>query len=114
VELRRGQLGKPGYAHAHPWVVAFAFGLLHGFGFAGALRSIGLPDGAIAAPLLLFNLGIEAGPCVFVAALAALFWLLVRRLPGAGTALQRALPVVIGSLASWWLIERTAALVGQA
>ena len=104
VELRRGQLGKPGYAHAHPWVVAFAFGLLHGFGFAGALRSIGLPDGAIAAPLLLFNLGIEAGQIVFVTAVAALFWLLVRRAPAAAPALQRALPVVIGSLAAWWLI----------
>jgi HupE / UreJ protein len=114
VELRRGQLGKPGFAHAHPWVVAFAFGLLHGFGFAGALRGIGLPDGAIAAPLLLFNLGIEAGQVLFVAALAALFWLLVRRLPPARMALQQALPVVIGSLAAWWLIDRTVALVTQA
>jgi len=111
VELRRGQLGKPGFAHAHPWVVAFAFGLLHGFGFAGALRGIGLPDGAIALPLLLFNLGIEAGQVLFVAALAALFWLLVRQLPPARLALHRALPVVIGSLAAWWLIARTAALV---
>lgn len=110
VELARGQLGKPGYAHAHPWVVAFAFGLLHGFGFAGALRSIGLPDGAIAAPLLLFNLGIEAGQLAFATAAAALFWLLVRRAPAARPALQRALPMVIGSLAAWWLIERTAAL----
>jgi len=114
VELRRGQLGKPGFAHAHPWVVAFAFGLLHGFGFAGALRSIGLPDGAMAAPLLLFNLGIEAGQLVFVATVAALFWLLVRRAPASGPALRRALPVVIGSLAAWWLIERTTALVTQA
>jgi hypothetical protein len=110
VELRRGQLGKPGYAHAHPWVVAFAFGLLHGFGFAGALRSIGLPDGAIAAPLLLFNLGIEAGQVVFVAAVAGAFWLLVRRAPAARPALYRALPVAIGALASWWLIERSLAL----
>jgi len=110
VELRRGQLGKPGYAHAHPWVVAFAFGLLHGFGFAGALRSIGLPDGAIAAPLLLFNLGIEAGQVVFVAAIAGAFWLLMRTAPAARAALHSALPVVIGSLASLWLIERCLAL----
>jgi len=110
VELRRGQMGRPGFAQAHPWVVAFAFGLLHGFGFAGALRSIGLPDGALAAPLLLFNLGIEAGQVVFVSAGAGLFWLLVRAAPVARPALQRALPVVIGSLAAWWLIERTIAL----
>ena len=44
-----------------PWVVAFAFGLLHGFGFAGALAEIGLPPDGIAVPLLLFNLGVEAG-----------------------------------------------------
>jgi len=110
VELRRGQMGKPGYAHAYPWVVAFVFGLLHGFGFAGALRSIGLPDGAIATPLLLFNLGIEAGQLVFVVAVAVLFWLLVRRAPAARPALHRALPMVIGSLAAWWLIERSATL----
>lgn len=114
VELARGQQGRPGFAHQHPWVVAFAFGLLHGFGFAGALRGIGLPDGAIAAPLLLFNLGIEAGQLVFVAVVAALFWLLVRRAPAARPKLHRALPVGIGSLAAWWLIERTAALVTQA
>ena len=110
VELRRGQLGQSGFAHAHPWVVAFAFGLLHGFGFAGALRSIGLPDGAIAAPLLLFNLGIEAGQLVFVTVVAALFWQLVKRMPAARPALQRGSTMVIGSLAAWWLIARTAAL----
>ena len=110
VELRRGQMGKPGYAHAHPWVVAFAFGLLHGFGFASALRSVGLPDGEIAAPLLLFNLGIETGQVIYVSVVAGLFWLLVRRAPAARPALQRALPVLIGALASWWLIERTLAL----
>jgi hypothetical protein len=110
VELARGRRGKPGFAHAHPWVVAFAFGLLHGFGFAGALRGIGLPDDAVAAPLLLFNVGIEAGQLVFVTAVAALFWLLVRRAPAARPVLQRGLPTVIGALAAWWLIERTAAL----
>ncbi|HTQ36496.1 MAG TPA: HupE/UreJ family protein [Steroidobacteraceae bacterium] len=110
VELRRGQLGRPGYAHAHPWVVAFAFGLLHGFGFATVLRSVGLPDGQIAAPLLLFNLGIEAGQIAFVASAGALFWLLVRRAPAAGPALRRALPLAIGSLAGWWFIERAIAL----
>ena len=110
VELRRGQMGKPGYAHAHPWVVAFVFGLLHGFGFASALRSVGLPDGQIAAPLLLFNLGIEVGQVIYVSVAAGLFWLLVRRAPAARPALQRALPVLIGTLASWWLIERTLAL----
>jgi hypothetical protein len=110
VELRRGQLGRPGFAHSHPWAVAFAFGLLHGFGFAGALRSIGLPDGAIAAPLLLFNLGIEAGQLVFVGAVATLLRVLARRSPAAHQTLQRALPMLVGSLAAWWLIERTTAL----
>jgi hypothetical protein len=110
VELQRGQRGQPGFAHRHPWAVAFLFGLLHGFGFAGALRAIGLPDGAIAAPLILFNLGIEAGQIVFVAGVAGLFWMLIRRFSVARTAVIGALPVVIGTLAAWWLLERVAAL----
>ena len=45
-----------------PWIVAFTFGLLHGFGFAGALSEVGLPAGQIPVALLFFNLGVEAGP----------------------------------------------------
>jgi HupE / UreJ protein len=50
-----------------PWAIAFLFGLLHGFGFAGALREIGLPESGVPTALLSFNLGIEAGQLAIVA-----------------------------------------------
>jgi hypothetical protein len=109
-ELRRGQLGEASFTHRYPWVVAFLFGLLHGFGFAGALRSMGLPDGAIAMPMLLFNLGIEAGQIFFVAAASALLWLLARQTPRLHGAVLRGLPFAVGGFAAWWLLERVAAM----
>ena len=64
--------GQAGIAARAPWVVAFAFGLLHGFGFAGALSEIGLPAGHIPVALLFFNLGVEIGQLLFVAAVLGL------------------------------------------
>jgi hydrogenase/urease accessory protein HupE len=58
-----------------PWIVAFTFGLLHGFGFAGALSEIGLPQGHIPLALLFFNLGVEAGQLLFITSVLALLWL---------------------------------------
>jgi hydrogenase/urease accessory protein HupE len=99
-----------------PWIVAGAFGLLHGLGFAGALAELGLPEGEIPAALLAFNLGIEAGQLVFVgAALAARSAL--RRLAAIGDAagdgwlLRRAPSYAIGTLAAFWLLERGAGLL---
>ena len=61
VEILHRQRGRTGIATRKPWVVAFVFGLLHGLGFAGALREIGLPDDAIPLALAFFNVGVEAG-----------------------------------------------------
>jgi hypothetical protein len=99
-------------------VVAFTFGLLHGFGFASALNEVGLPQNAIPIALLFFNVGVEVGQLLFIAAVLAVvalgrtalqmfqfptldsgifaFW---RRLP----------PYAIGSVAMFWVIERIAA-----
>ena len=55
-----------------PWIVAFTFGLLHGFGFAGALAEVGLPHGHIPTALLFFNVGVEIGQLVFVGAVLTL------------------------------------------
>lgn len=107
VELVGRERGETGWAGRHPWLVAFPFGLLHGFGFAGALRDIGLPAGDIPSALLFFNLGIEAGQVAFVLAVLAIAWLLGRAGPLWLPALQRASPYVIGSLASYWVIGRT-------
>ena len=66
-EVVRGLRGKPGLTARAPWVVAFAFGLLHGFGFAGALAEVGLPQKAIPIALFTFNVGVEIGQLLFVA-----------------------------------------------
>ena len=87
-----------------PWFVAFAFGLLHGFGFAGALAQVGLPRGEIPRALLSFNLGIELGQIAFAAAILALVAVLPRRWHAAG---RLAAAYGIGALGMLWLYERT-------
>lgn len=97
-------------ARRFPALVAFVFGLVHGLGFAGALKEIGLPQSHLPTALLTFNLGVEAGQLAVV----ALAWVLVqgvRRWPRAMTARVPAL-YAIGSIAAWWSIERIAAIVG--
>ena len=105
-EIIRAREGKAGIAARAPWVVAFAFGLLHGFGFAGALSEVGLPAGNIPVALLFFNVGVEIGQLLFVAVvlgLAALFQLSRHPLPRWATL---APPYLIGSLAMFWVIQR--------
>jgi hydrogenase/urease accessory protein HupE len=109
VELMHEYKGKTGLAVRYPWIVAFTFGLLHGFGFAGALADIGLPQADIPLALFFFNVGVEVGQLAFVVVVLALLWLFnkikftwpvwVKWLP----------PYAIGSLASFWLIERVIA-----
>jgi hypothetical protein len=117
VEILHRHRGQTGIATRKPWIVAFVFGLLHGLGFAGALREVGLPDVAIPLALAFFNVGVEAGQLLFVAAVFLLFrlvnQLMNRRgaaaepsfLPGAGV--TRLASYLIGTLAAFWLIERT-------
>lgn len=105
-EILRSRRGQRGLAERAPWIVAFAFGLLHGFGFAGALADVGLPQNDIPLALLLFNAGVEAGQLAFVAIVLAVIALLRRiRLP-----LPRWAPLVppyaIGSVAMFWVIQR--------
>lgn len=89
-----------------PWLVAFAFGLLHGFGFAGALAEIGLPQGEVPAALLAFNLGVEAGQIGVIAAVLALRAAVVRLAPKSETPALRMATYGIGIISSYWLIER--------
>jgi hydrogenase/urease accessory protein HupE len=106
LEIVRAREGRPGIAAQAPWIVAFAFGLLHGFGFAGALSEVGLPAGHIPVALLFFNVGVEAGQLLFVAvvlSLAALVALGRRPLPHW---VSLAPAYLIGSVAMFWVIQR--------
>jgi len=105
---------EPTLTQRWPWVVAFAFGLLHGLAFAGALSDIGLPkDGAVLA-LLLFNVGVEIGQLMFIAGAVAVILALRRirlRAPVLDAPWAQALPAyVIGGLAAFWVIERVLAV----
>ena len=89
-----------------PWAVAFAFGLIHGFGFAGALADIGLPQTQLAAALFAFNVGVEAGQ-LLVVALTIVILTALRRMPE--RLRSRALTTAtygIGTVGSFWLVER--------
>ncbi len=101
--------GDAGLASRWPWGVAFAFGLLHGFGFASALGEVGLPKDAVLPALLLFNLGVEIGQLAFVAAVLALYSALRRIVPGLLERGRWLAPYAIGGLAGFWCIERSVA-----
>jgi hypothetical protein len=101
--------GREGITARQPWVVAFAFGLLHGFGFAGALSEVGLPQGHIPQALLFFNLGVELGQLLFIAAVLTLRTLVQRvRIP-LPRWVELVPPYAIGSVAMFWVIQRIAA-----
>jgi hydrogenase/urease accessory protein HupE len=110
-EIVRRWRGESSFTMRHPWVVAFAFGLLHGFGFAGALAQLGLPRSEVPLALLLFNVGVEIGQLGFVAVVLLsertfrrldLHWpTLVARLPG----------YVVGTFGAYWTIQRVAVLL---
>ena len=111
-EVVRKERGETSLTIRHPWVVAFAFGLLHGFGFASGLTALGLSGKEIPLALLMFNVGVEIGQLVFVAVIIALErsfrtleihwprW--VQWLPG----------YTVGSLGAYWTIQRTLLLFG--
>jgi len=113
-EVVRTWRGETSLTIRYPWVVAFAFGLLHGFGFASGLAAMGLPKAEIPLALLLFNVGVEIGQVAFVLLVT---WLvrsfrvlevrwprLVERLPG----------YAVGTLGAYWTIERTLILLAGA
>jgi len=110
-EIVRLGRGQPSLTARWPWVVAFSFGLLHGFGFASALVEVGLPTGDIPLALLAFNVGVELGQLAFIAVILGGLALVKRiSLPAAVHRRGRAVaPYAIGTLAAFWFIERVAA-----
>jgi len=107
------ELAKQGRAEAgltvrHPWIVAFVFGLLHGFGFAGALREVGLPESDVPLALLTFNIGVELGQLLFIAGVLLVLALL-GRVRTRSPAWTHAMPAyAIGTMATFWLLQRIA------
>jgi len=110
-EIARAWRGETSFTISHPWVVAFAFGLLHGFGFASGLTALGLPRGDIPLALLMFNVGVEIGQLAFV----ALILLLVRAFKVIDMHwphwVEWAPAYVVGSLGAFWTIDRVVLMV---
>lgn len=108
MEIIHEKQGKIGLTSRYPWIIAFIFGLLHGFGFAGALAEIGLPQQAITLALIFFNIGVELGQLMFVATIVFIVVMLQRlTYPAVLNKLQTIVVYMIGGISSFWLIERT-------
>jgi len=105
VEIINNLNGKQTITSKKPWLVAFTFGLLHGFGFAGALANIGLPQQDIPWALAFFNIGVELGQIAFV--LVVLIFIRLFALKKKWPLFVKKVPAyAIGSLAAFWLVER--------
>ncbi|MGA2231821.1 MAG: HupE/UreJ family protein, partial [Tepidisphaeraceae bacterium] len=111
-EIVRRKRGQTSLTIEHPWVIAFAFGLVHGFGFASGLTALGLTHREIPPALLLFNVGVEIGQLMFVAIILALeksFQVLEVH----WSEWAQWIPAyTVGSLGAFWTIQRTAMLIG--
>jgi hypothetical protein len=111
-EILRAQQGGTSLTIRHPWIVAFAFGLLHGMGFASGLRSLGLTGTALLAPLVLFNIGVEIGQLAFIALVLAMrrsFRLMAIRWP---RPVALTPTYAIGILGAMWTFQYSALLFG--
>ena len=110
LEALRRRAGHEDLSARFPWLIAFGFGLIHGFGFAGALSEIGLPEGAKAWALLLFNVGVELGQLALIAGLLVAGLALKQLRSAAFEPALRVCAYVVGIAGAYWSIERTAAL----
>jgi hydrogenase/urease accessory protein HupE len=113
VEIARKNRDETSFTLQWPWVVAFCFGLLHGFGFAGALAQIGLPQRDLPLALFTFNVGVEIGQLMFVAIVLSLLALLLRcRLPRPAVLYARPIASYgLGTLAAFWFFERVSSFL---
>ena len=112
-EIVHAHQGWQGWTERWPWIVAFTFGLLHGFGFAGALNAVGLPQTAIPVALLFFNVGVEIGQLIFIAVILSIMalgrWYIQRTAIPKPAWAWRVAPYSIGGVAAFWMIQRIAA-----
>jgi hypothetical protein len=108
VYVRRG---RTGLTSRFPWIVSFAFGLIHGLGFAGALGELGLPQAEVPSALLFFNLGVEAGQLLFVAGWFVVIGLISKMKFKLPARLALAPEYALGIMASYWLLDRSIAML---
>ena len=106
VEIAKQDPNNPRLSERLPWAVAFGFGLIHGFGFAGALREIGLPEDDVAWALLTFNIGVELGQLLIISLCLASIALVQRVKPAALRPSTLAATYEIGITASFWFLQR--------
>jgi hydrogenase/urease accessory protein HupE len=104
-ELVKMNRGEVVISAQKPWLVSFTFGLLHGLGFAGALKDVGLPQTQVPAALALFNIGVEVGQLIFIMIMLFIGRLLMKKFT-ASTFVKFFPAYVIGSVAAFWLVER--------
>ena len=109
-EIVHSRQGRSGLTEKFPWIVAFTFGLLHGFGFASALSEVGLPQSAIPVALLFFNVGVEIGQLLFIASIFAITGLarqVAQRIGVSQPTWAWRIPAyAIGSISAFWVIQR--------
>ena len=110
-EVVMSQRGKLTLVHEKPWIVAFVFGLFHGFGFAGALGELGLSSDDIPLALLFFNLGVEGGQVLFIIGMIAVITAFARLFANSVASAHRGLAYGLGGVACFWFLERLPALV---
>jgi hydrogenase/urease accessory protein HupE len=103
--------GQFSLTEKYPWMVAFAFGLFHGLGFAGALSEIGVPQHEVPLALFMFNVGVETGQLLFIGVVLSVIAVLKKLSVTAPQGAWRLLPYSIGSVAAFWTIERVASFL---
>jgi hypothetical protein len=120
-EIVHSRQGRSGLTETWPWVIAFSFGLLHGLGFASALRDVGLPQNAIPLALLFFNIGVELGQLLFIGVVMAVItsamyvaskfnvWNIAPQ--SAFSWCENISAYAVGGVAAFWLIERTVSFI---
>jgi hypothetical protein len=107
VEAVRKNSGEVTVSERYPWVIAFTFGLVHGLGFAGALSEIGVPQNEVPLALLMFNLGVETGQLMFVAAVSLLLATARKVARPVELLAARSAPYAIGGISAFWTMQRT-------
>jgi hypothetical protein len=111
-EILRDQRGETSFTLQHPWIVAFVFGLLHGFGFSSVLIDAGLPRSELPLALLSFNVGVEIGQLAFVS-LLLLIWALFRSLQTNWSRWARLIPAyLVGTLGAFWTVRGVVQMFG--